>query len=113
MRRANALVLSLALGIAAVAGTVAATRTAALGARASDSQIEQRTARLDRFETALDKAARDRPPALPALRAAAQAPSPAPPRVVYVRPAPVPALSSLREAEHDHEDDDRGEQADD
>lgn len=112
MRRANALVLSLALGIAAVAGTVAATRTAALGARASDSQIEQRTARLDRFETALDKAARDRPPALPALRAAAQAPSPAPPRVVYVRPAPVPALS-VREAEHDHEDDDRGEQADD
>lgn len=102
MRRAHALVLSLAVGVAAVAGTIAATGTATLGARASDTQVAQRAARLDRFEASLKRAAADRPPALPPLETAAAPSAPAAPRVVYVRPAPVPALA--HEGEHEHED---------
>jgi hypothetical protein len=104
MRRRHALVLSLALGLAVAAGTFAATRTATLGARASDAQLSERAARLDRFEASLRRAAADRPPALPPAGAAAAPSAAGQPRVVYARPAPVPVL-----AEDGHGDDDHGE----
>jgi len=102
MRRAHALVLSLAIGVATIAGTVAATRTATLGARTSDTQVAARSARLDRFEASLRRAAADRPPALPPLRTAASAPRRAAPGVVYVRPAAVPVLSRSEQGGDEH-----------
>jgi hypothetical protein len=112
MRRPHALVLSLAIGVAAVAGTLAATRTATLGARASDAQVAARTARLDRFEASLRRAAADRPPALPPLRTATVQPSAAP-RLVFVRPAPVPVVSHGEQGEDDHGWDESEEHDDD
>jgi hypothetical protein len=114
MRRRHALVLSLALALAVVAGTFAATRTATLGARASDAQIAERAARLDRFEASLRQAAADRPPALPPLRSAAAPSASGRPRVVYVRPAPVPVLAEdAHDDEHEHESDDEAGEHDD
>jgi len=116
MGRAHALVLSLAIGVAAVAGTIAATRTVTLGARAADTQVAARSARLDRFEASLRRAAADRPPALPPLRSAADATAPptSAPRVIYVRPASVPVLASREDAEHEQgRDEEAGEQDDD
>ncbi len=104
MNKRHALLISLAIGAAAIAGTVAATKTAHLGRSATTTQsspaalITQRTKALDRTEAALRKALAERPPKLPPVPkaatgspiAAAPAAAAAPPqRVVYVRPAPV------------------------
>ncbi len=106
MNRRHALSISLAVGIAAIAGTVAATKTVQLGHPAAarptttSAAIVQRTKALDRTEAALRKALSQRPPKLPPLpktaaTAASGAPisAPAQPsagqRVVYVRPAPI------------------------
>jgi hypothetical protein len=125
--RKHAITISVAAGLAVVAGTVAATKTielrpaAAEPATASPSAIAKRTAALDRAEVALGKALSQRPPKLPplpqrlpAVRAESSAPT-APgqttagttPRVVYVRPAPtirqVPRADGDDEAEHESE----------
>jgi hypothetical protein len=110
MSRKHALTISLAVGAAAVAGTVAATKSVHLGhastapAKSSSALIARRTKALDRAEIALRKALKQQPPKLPPLPAMLPAPAPAPAagspiaatapaqqpaqRVVYVRPAP-------------------------
>jgi hypothetical protein len=99
----HALTISLAVAIAAISGTIAATKTIHLGRSAAtkpaaaSSVIAHRTKRLDRAEIALQKALKQKPPKLPPLPATVPASSapiagaapPHQPRVVYVRPAPI------------------------
>ena len=122
MNRKHAFSISLAVGVAAIAGTVAATKTIHLGtngpapSKTRSALIAQRTKALDRTEIALKKALKQRPPKLPPLPAGASAAAgspvaatPAPPsqaqRVVYVRPAPiirtVHRAGGTHEAEHE------------
>jgi hypothetical protein len=71
MNKAHAAIIALALGVAAVAGTFAALETTSIGAQAasgpSTESIAQRKARLAKAERKLDRAAKRRPPALPAI----------------------------------------------
>ena len=77
MKRSHAFLIALAIGVAAVFGLMAATRTAHLGSTAtqattiSSAQIAARNRALDRMEIALRKQSTQKPPALPALPAAA------------------------------------------
>ena len=98
MNGKHAITISLAAGVAAIAGMFAATKSVQLGhhgsaaaAQSSSALVAQRSAQLDRAEASLQKALAQKPPALPALPGspvAAQRPNQAVPRVVYVRPAP-------------------------
>jgi hypothetical protein len=110
MNRLHALVIAVLLSIAAVAGSYAALGTTALGVSASeatvsDAQIAARKAKLDRAARTLRRAAKRKPPALPARRAsgslvsAAAAPGSGAP----VAPAPGPA--AFRDDDHDSDDD--------
>lgn len=119
----HALMISLAVGIAAIAGTIAATKTIHLGRSATtppaaaSSVISHRTKQLDRVEIALKKALRQKPPKLPPLPAAVP-PGSAPSagaaparqqRVIYVRPAPI--IHTIHRAgghESEHESGDGG-----
>jgi hypothetical protein len=121
----HALLISVAVGAAAVAGTVAATKTVHLGNSAkaqpkvSSASIAARSKALDRTEIALRRALNQRPPKLPPLPKAATAPSagspiaasPAPQgqtrRVVYVRPAPI--IRHVQRSGEGHEADDGSE----
>ena len=120
MRRLHALAIAVLLGVVAVAGTFAALDTTSLGmaaeeASASDAEIEARRAKLDRAERALRRAAKRRPPELPALPARRAA---AP---VASAPAPAPASSGGEavvvrredDLEHGFEDDDFDDDFDD
>jgi len=94
MKRIHALLIALLIGVAALAGTYAATRTAHLGAAAqqqSAAVIKQRERQLARGEAALRKALAQSPaPApAPAPAAARSAAATGAQRVVYVRPAPI------------------------
>jgi len=105
MKATHALVLALAVGVAAVAGTYAALRTTHLGMAAvqapqvSSAAITRRSRALDRAQVALRAQLRRRPPALPRVPKAQPLPSPATaaplaapaaaPRVLYVRPKPI------------------------
>lgn len=106
MNRNHALLISLAVGIAAIAGTVAATKTIHLGSNAAaqtmnpSMQIAQRTRALDRTKAALRKALNQRPPKLPPLPATAPGQTG---RVVYVRPAPI--IRTIRRAGGEREGD--------
>ena len=103
MNRTRALIVSLAVGVAAIAGVFALGHTVSLGNQAhatTDRQVAQRTAQLDRYEASLRKALAQKPPALPPVPAPAAPPhrrrapssarlqSAAPVRVVYHRPPP-------------------------
>jgi hypothetical protein len=99
LKRIHALFIALALGIAAVAGTFAALETTSLGAEAatvSEAEIAARDRKLDRAEAALRRAAKRRPPRLPAPAAAAA------PAAVALQPFAVTSSS------HHDFDDDRG-----
>jgi hypothetical protein len=94
MTRINALLIALVIGIAALAGTFAVTRTTHLGAAAqqqSAAQLKLRQRRLAAGEAALRKALAASPAvaAQTPARAATAAAAPAAQRVVYVRPAPI------------------------
>ena len=111
MKRTHAAAIAVLLGVAGTAGTVAATRTAGLGASSaqptlSERQIVQRSRKLDAFEGSLRRSLAQRPPALPPVPrytasslapVTASAPSPATAaaaaaatqRIVYRRPAPI------------------------
>ena len=103
MNGKHALMISVAVGIAAIAGTIAATKTINLGRSATtppaaaSSVIAHRTKQLNRAEIALRKALRQKPPKLPSLptrvptgRAPSPGVAPVPQqRVVYVRPASI------------------------
>jgi len=109
MSRKHALAVAVVLGVAAVAGTVALSHTLGLGTssrKAPDALVARRARSLDRFEAALRKQLRRKPPALPAAPAAAPAAAAAAapaaaPRVVYVRPAPVVVTRHRAGGEHE------------
>jgi hypothetical protein len=113
MNRSRALILSLGVGVAAVAGVFAATSTISLGSEAkasTDKQVAQRTAQLDRYEASLQKALAKEPPRLPAMQtgtaAAAGVQTTLPARVVYRRAAPVVVGQTAgSDEEYEHEDD--------
>jgi len=100
MNRTRALILSLAVGLAAVTGVFALSHTVSLGNQAhatTGRQVAQRTAQLNRYEASLRKALAQKPPALPPVpasgtasapqqsTASAQLESAAPVRVIYHR----------------------------
>lgn len=119
MNRKHAVSISLAVGVAAIAGTVAATKSIHLGGHAAGSSktpsalIAKRTKALDRTEIALRKALKQRPPKLPPLpatlpaatgsAASAPAPSSQTQRVIYVRPAPIVRHVHRSGGEHEAE----------
>jgi hypothetical protein len=109
MARKHALIVSLTLGLALAAGTIAAVRTtqaahpAATVGRVSSSSLELRSKALDRVQASLQRALVRRPPKLPrvpSLSPATAAPAAAPPQIQYVRPAPIVVIK------HRHHDDD-------
>lgn len=75
MKRRHALLTSLLLGLAVVAGALALTRTTALGQQpgVSDAQIAHRAAQLDRAEAQVRRLRAQRPPRVPPMPAAPQA----------------------------------------
>ena len=97
MKRLQALAVSLAVAVAAIAGVFALTSTVSLGSQtraATDRQVVKRTAQLNRYEASLRKALAQKPPRLPAIPSTtAQSTAPvqaaAPARVVYHRPPPI------------------------
>lgn len=116
MNRKHALTISLVIGIAAIAGTVAATRTIHLGrpaarpAPAASATLAKRGKALDRIEVSLRQALKQKPPKLPPRPAAVPGGArgvaggaPEGQRVVYVRPAPI--IRHVRRAggESEHE----------
>lgn len=109
MNRPRALLVSLAVAAAAIAGVFALTSTVSLGSQArasTDADVAQRSAQLDRYEASLRKALAQKPPRLPPLpttsaASSAGVPSTAPARVVYQRPPPVVVGSR---SGSDHED---------
>lgn len=133
MKRTHAAAIAVLLGAAGVAGTVAATRTAGLGASSAqpnltERQIVQRSRKLDAFEASLRTSLAARPPALPAVpRYAASSPAPvssAPTpataaavtqRIAYRRPAPIvittPRSGGEREEDEGREADGDGSES--
>lgn len=108
MKKLHVLAVALLLGVAAVFGVVAATRTVGLGASAhakvSHTAIAARAKRLNAAERALRRALKDRPPPLPAVPAATRSVQAVAPQIVYQRPAPlVVTTHSQRHSEHDGE----------
>lgn len=95
MKRVHIITVALLLGVAAVLGVVAASRTAGVGAAShstsSNAAVAARAQRLDRVEAALRNALRNRPPALPRVPMA-QSPATTSATVVYKRPAPIVVL---------------------
>jgi hypothetical protein len=111
MKGAHVVAIALLLGLAAVFGLVAATKTARVEgggqAQASAATIAARTKTLDRTEAALRRALRDRPPALPPARGASQQ------QVVVRRPAPLIVVTHHRGGEHEVEHEAEGHGGDD
>jgi len=108
MNRRHTFVIALFLALAVAAGMFAALRTTELGASAASvpaAQLAARSRALDRYEASLRREAPRRPPALPAVPAAARAGAVAAPRVVYVRPAPV-----VHVVHRHHSDDGEGDE---
>jgi len=110
MNRTRALIVSLAVGLAAIAGVFALGHTVSLGNQAhatTNNQVAQRTARLNRYEASLRKALAQKPPALPPVPASdtpsASIQSAAPVRVVFHRPAPIVVIKHRAGGEHESE----------
>jgi hypothetical protein len=100
MHKAHAIIIAVALGVAAVAGTFAALQTTSVGAQAAPSssaaEIAKRDAKLDQAEKNLTRAAKRRPPALPPLPAGGSG----------IAAAAAPASGgALAVAPHDFDDD--------
>jgi hypothetical protein len=107
MTRTSALLVSLAIGVAAIFGIFAVTRTVSLGNQtrsASDAQIATRTQQLARYEASLRKTLAQKPPDLPPVAAgAASTPTGQPIRVVYHRPPPIVIHKHRAGGEASHE----------
>src|SRR3954452_8136267 len=111
MNGKHALTISLAAGLAAIAGMFAATKSVQLGrhgaaatSQGSTTLIAKRSAQLHRAEASLRKALAQKPPRLPALPSSPAAVAPAQqaaPRVVHVRPAP--HIVTIHRAGGEHE----------
>lgn len=107
MSRRHVTVISLFLASALVLGMFATLRTTQLSPgstpKVSAAQIAQRSRQLDRVEASLRRAARQQPPALPALPAApTRLAAAAPQRVVYVHPKPIVHVIH-RHGEHEND----------
>jgi hypothetical protein len=118
MNRTRALIVSLAVGLTAIAGVFALSHTLTLGNQAhatTNHQVARRTAQLNRYEASLRRALAQKPPALPPVPAAGTASAPlqsavsaplqsaAPVRVVYHRPPPVVVIKHRAGGEHESE----------
>lgn len=116
MNRTRALVVSLAVAVAAVAGVFALGDTLTLGAKAqstSNDQVAQRASQLDRYEASLRKALAQKSPPLPAVpnttaQESATLQSAAPVRVVYHRPPPIVDVKHRTGGEDEHENESEG-----
>lgn len=112
MKRTSALLVSLSIGVAAILGVFAATRTIVLGSRpssATSTQVAKRTRQLNRYEASLRKALAQKPPALPPLPAgAASTPAAQPVRVVYHRPPPIVIHKRSSGGEGEHQGSEEG-----
>ncbi len=132
MNRTRALIASLAVGLAAIAGVFALDQTLALGNAASsttDRTVAQRTRQLNLYEASLRKALARKPPALPPVPrpggtdSAMQVAAGLPPRnaaqeqVVYRRSPPVVVITHRADGdgdvEHEGETEFEGAEADD
>jgi hypothetical protein len=112
MNRMHVLVVSAILAVAAGFGLVAASRTAGLRTASpsvSPAALAARAHKLDRVEASLQRALRDKPPALPALPTAGGASGRAVPHVVYHRPAPIIVVKHRSSGEGEHGEDTSGE----
>jgi hypothetical protein len=101
MHKFNVTLVALLVGIAAVLGAVAVTRTTGLGSaarHANNAAVSGRTKQLSAFAAKLQKELKAKPPALPKVpkipapappAPAAALPAPSAPRVVYHQPPPV------------------------
>ena len=112
MNRIHALAASTIIGLSAVFGVAATTKTTGIGepkpavSKVSDAVIAARQRKLNRAQKALRKARAQKPPALPAAPArsfSAAPPRAASPTVRVVRTASAPAPRSF---DDDHDDDD-------
>ena len=108
MKRTHAVLISLALAVAVVAGGFAALRSQRLAQSSTphvaSAQYARQVRALDRAEAALRAELRKRPPAIPALPAAAPAvPAAAPPTIVYRRQAPIVHVVHRHGGEHELE----------
>lgn len=112
MTRSRALILSLAVAVAAIAGVFALSSTVSLGGKAratTDKQVAARSAALDRYEASLRKALAQKPPKLPAVPRVAASSSAtvqavAPVRVVYHRPPPIVVHRTASGADNERAD---------
>ena len=124
MNRTRAIIVSLAVGLAAIAGVFALDRTLALSNASStttDQQVRQRTQQLNRYEASLRKTLAQKPPALPAVprpesttsagQPATSTPAQSAPsvRVVYHRPPPVVVVEHRAGDENEHENEEHSE----
>jgi len=101
MKRIHVVLIALLLAVAAVFGTMAATRTASLGTasrKASDAVYQARVKQLDAYAASLQKQLAAASTAPAAARGSA---APAP-RIVYHRPPPIVVVK------HTHHGDDGG-----
>jgi hypothetical protein len=104
MSKSHIALISALLALAAVAGTVAATRTVSLGSanrQSANAAVAARTKQLDRLQASIQRALEKTPAARPA------APAPAAPRIVYHRPPPIVVVKHVH-----HGDDGSFENAD-
>lgn len=103
MKRIHTLVIALALGIAAVAGSFAAIRSTQLGAASTTphvtpAQFAAQSRALNRAEAALRAELRHKPPALSSQQSGAQ-----PVTVIYHRPPAIVHVVHRRGGEHERE----------
>jgi len=96
MSKLNTIVIAALLALAAVLGTIAATRTVSLGAsvqQTSAASLHAKARQLDAYAAALRRALGKQPPPLPAAASTGS------PRVMYHRPPPIVIVK------HHHGDD--------
>jgi hypothetical protein len=108
MKKIHVTAIALLIGLAAIFGTLAATRTASLGTasrHAGDAAYAARVKQLDAFSAKLRQELKAKPKAAQRL-AAAPALAPVAPRIVYRRP---PSIVIVK---HTHHGDDGFERAD-
>ena len=104
MSKSQIVLMSALLALAAVVGTVAATRTVSLGSasrQSANATVAARTKQLDRLQAALRLELAKKPAAAPAATA------PSAPRIVYHRPPPIVVVKHVH-----HGDDGSFENAD-
>ena len=106
MRKLHIIVIAGLLGLTAILGTFAATRTASLGVAARHAiaaSLSARSRQLDAYEATLRRSLARKPPALPAVPKTTAAVRP---RIVYHRPPPIVVVK------HTHHGDDGDERGD-